>query len=277
MRHALQGHESLSAAQFRTIQRLLHDVSGIALADNKQSLVHARLGRRLRALKLPSITEYIEFLKGDEQGTSELLSMIDVLTTNKTSFFRERAHFDFLTELLPHWNRLPEVRIWSAGCSSGQEPYSFVMHLAEEAATEQLRRTRVLATDISRPVLEQARRGSYRRDAVRGVPPPMLARYFESRDGPDGHVYRLRDRYRSAVSFARLNLVGQWPMRGPFQLISCRNVMIYFDAPTRAAIASRFRQLLAPGGYLFVGHAETLGSDPRGYELILPAVYRRAD
>jgi chemotaxis protein methyltransferase CheR len=257
--------------QFGTIADILYDTAGIALNDSKRQLVHSRLARRIRELGGGTIRDYVAFVR-TPGGRDELTAMVDLLTTNKTSFFRESVHFDLLQEVLE--NRTPgspEMTIWSAGCSSGEEPYSIAMVLAEHAADG--RRGRILGTDLSERVLERARRGVYGEDQVADVPVGLRDRYLAA--GPEPGTRQVVPALRRMVRFGRLNLMDSWPMKGPFDVIFCRNVMIYFDPPTRERLVNRLAGLLAPGGHLFVGHSESLSSLSHPLQYVQPATYRR--
>lgn len=268
----------LSETQFRRIGDVVHRVAGIHLGAEKKSLVRARIVKRLRALSIPTIAEYLEFLSGDDTG-AELAEMVDVLTTNKTSFFRELEHFRLLqSTILPALTRAGEsIRLWSAGCSTGEEPYTAAI-VALDTLGAEASRLRILATDISARVLQHARVAEYDADLVAEVPLPLRSRYFESgaavRGTPVG-PFRVTPSVRGLVSFARLNLMSDWPMHGPFDVIFCRNVMIYFDKPTQEALVTRFATLLAPGGYLFVGHSESLTGMRHPLAYVQPATYRK--
>jgi len=260
--------------QFLAIGELVKHVAGIYLHAGKEGLVRSRLAHRLRALRLANFDEYLGYLEHDVSGT-ELSNMVDVITTNKTSFFREAEHFRFLQNyLLPlHAHAATPLSVWSAGCSSGEEPYTIAMVLRELLSIEQLSRCRVLGTDISSRILAKARQAVYRQDLLADVPPQLAARYFV-RDRKSGTA-AVADDVRRLVRFARLNLMADWPMSGPFHAIFCRNVMIYFDRDTQQRLVERFTELLAPGGFLFVGHSESL--TPLRHELryVQPAVYAR--
>ena len=260
----------LSDGAFEAIRSLLHKTVGISLGDNKQMLVITRLKTRLDALKMRDFSEYVRLLRSPA-GRAEIDHVIDALTTNKTGFFREPPHFEFLQELLRGpWRQRDEVRVWCSACSTGEEPYTIGM-----VAAEQRRPVRVLATDVSRPVLSKARNAIY--DIPAGtMNEARLKHHFQAKGQSGGHQrYAINSKVRDMVSFARLNLVARWPMKGPFQLISCRNVMLYFDLPTRQFLVARFHHLLEPGGYLFIGHTETIGTEPAGYRLVQPAVYQK--
>ena len=275
---ALAVESDLTAAQFREISRTVYDIAGIQLRDGKEGLVRSRLARRLRQLGLGDFGAYLELVRADAR---ELAEMVDLLTTNKTSFFRESAHFDFLRDrLLPSLGPGP-VRLWSAGCSSGEEPYTLAMVIRDAWPDADRRDVKILATDISRRVLATAAAGVYPEALLEDVPPDLLRRHFTraareavTRPGATGG-WRASDALRSLVTFAPLNLMGAWPMRGPFQAIFCRNVMIYFDKATQQALVERYYDLLAPGGHLFVGHSESLSALTHRFSYVQPAVYRK--
>jgi chemotaxis protein methyltransferase CheR len=264
------GVPPLTGGQFAFIGELLHRQCGIALASGKEALVTARLYKRLRVLGLGTFDEYLSRV---ERDPAELRAMVDALTTNKTDFFREPDHFVYLREsVLPALAATADpIKIWSAGCSSGEEPYSLAITLREELPNPDLRDVRVLATDISDRVLARAREGVYDEEAVRDVPPLYLGKYFHHTAGR----FTVNGVLRRHVAFARLNLLGEWPMRGPFDAILCRNVMIYFDNPTRQRLVERFWELLKPGGHFFVGGSESLTSVEHRFTYVQPAVFRK--
>lgn len=259
--------------QFSTIRDLLYEIAGISMNDTKRELVHSRLTRRIHKLGGDSITEYVRYVQTPE-GRDELTEMVDLLTTNKTSFFRELPHFEYLEGLLAARGRSTRpFTMWSAGCSSGEEPYSYAMMLVEHARLTRSSSARILATDLSARVLARARHGDYEPLQVKPVPATLAQRYLSSLDAD---TVAVSQDLKRIVRFGRLNLMGPWPMSGPFDLISCRNVMIYFDRSTRETLVQRFTELLAPGGHLFVGHSESLNTLQHELQYIQPAVYRRA-
>ena len=266
----------LSQAQFERISLLVYRLSGIKMQSGKEGLIKSRLMKRLRALDIDSFDTYLSYLERDKTG-QELTTMIDVLTTNKTSFFRESQHFDFLREnVLPTWRvEKRRIRIWSAGCSSGEEPYSIAIVLREELPDTDIRDTRILATDISTRVLETASQAEYRQEILGDITPQVLQKYFTLVGPQSPRTYRVNEAVRAMVRLARLNLMGDWPMRGPFDVIFCRNVMIYFDKPTQQNLVRRFGQLLGPGGCLFVGHSESLTASSHDFRYVQPAVYMK--
>lgn len=244
---------------FQTFQRLIHEASGIALTQEKMSLLHARIYKRLLALELDDIEEYLQVLNSDRTG-EELVNLIDVVSTNVTYFYRESKHFQILGEILQRWEleqRLP-IRVWCAASSSGEEPFTIAMTAAQtlKFAWPEFR---LLASDISTVVLKQATERLYADHQLRDLPLVYRNAYF-NRVTEDGVDYcEVNDSIARAVLFKRLNLsVFPYPLRGPLDIIFCRNVMIYFDLPLRQKIVREFERLLAPGGYLFLSHSENL-------------------
>jgi chemotaxis protein methyltransferase CheR len=264
---------------FPRLSGLMRDLSGVTLPDRKAGLVRARLARRLRVLRLSGFQSYADMVESAE-GADERALMVDLLTTNKTSFFRESAHFDYLRDALASSLDPARVRVWSAGCSTGEEAYtlSVVLRAALPAGAD----LRILATDISSRVLRAAEAAEYPDGQVADVPERYRSALLERAPRPvgggqasDEPRWRVRREVREHVTIARLNLLERWPMRGPFDAIFCRNVMIYFDGPTRATLVRRFASLLAPGGHLFVGHSESLHALDHGLRYVRPAVYGR--
>lgn len=262
----------LSRSHFEWISRQVYELCGINLQAGKEGLVKSRLARRLRALRLDDFDHYLSYLSQDQSGR-ELALMVDELTTNKTSFFREPQHFDHLRQAVLPQLRLSgrPLRFWCAGCSSGEEPYTLSMLLREELPEDY--EARILATDISARMLERASRAVYQEETLPDVPPKLRQKYFTVEQARTPRTFRVNDNVRELVRFARLNLMETWPMQGPFDAIFCRNVMIYFDKPTQQALVGRYAQLLAPGGLLFVGHSESLTSISHSLQYVKPAIY----
>ena len=267
---------TLNQQQFGRIQRMVQQRCGIDLQLGREALVQARLSHRLASVGLDSYEQYLSYVAGDSSG-KELAAMIDVLTTNKTGFFREIEHFKYVqkisTNLLKKGRR---VQIWSAGCSSGEEAFSVAMLLLEQTPDLDGRDVEILATDISSRMLAKAREGVYTQQTLSGVPPPLLRKYFTRIRSAPSRAYRINDNVRSIVRFARLNLIEAWPMKGPFNLILCRNVMLYFDKPTIDRLVHRLSEMLEPGGHLFAGHAEQIGVLSKKLLCVQPAVYVKA-
>jgi chemotaxis protein methyltransferase CheR len=266
----------LSDADLARVGSLVHEIAGISLPPNKHALVRSRLAVRARSLGLGSVGAYLELVRQDASG-GELAAMVDALTTNKTFFFREEAHFDLLRErVLPQLaERRGPIRLWSAGCSTGEEPYCLAQIALEVLGDRARDDVRILGSDISQRVLNVARPGEYPADAVASIPALTLGQMFDAVQHGARRAYRVRPELRSMVRFARLNLMSSWPMRGPFDVIFCRNVMIYFDRPTRERLVRRLADLLAPGGYLCIGHSESLTGLSVELEFVQPATYRR--
>jgi chemotaxis protein methyltransferase CheR len=254
------GEFLLTGDDFQSIAAMLYADAGIYLAESKATLVYSRLAKRLRALGLESFRDYCALVAGSE-GVGERQKMLAALTTNVTRFFREPHHFEHLkTEVLMPLaeaaRRGRRVRLWSAASSSGQEPYSIaltVLSVLPDAASLDIR---VLATDIDPHMIADGRAGLYSESAIADVPVELRRNYFVKTSVHGDKMWGVADDLRDLVAFRELNLNGSWPMKGPFDAIFCRNVVIYFDEPTQQKIWSRFAPLLVPGGYLYVGHSE---------------------
>jgi chemotaxis protein methyltransferase CheR len=250
----------LSDRDFSRIAQLVHDIAGIVLAQAKRPLVHSRLMRRLRALKLHDFAAYAEYVSVDA-NSAERLELISAVTTNVTSFFREKHHFETLAakivpDLIAKAHAGGRIRIWSAGCSSGEEPYSIAATLLAAWPDAHQYDVRILATDIDHMMIEKTRRGIYPIDAREGIAADLSSRLFGDQRSPDG--LRISDAAKGLVICNALNLQEKWPMRGQFDVIFCRNVVIYFDKATQERLWQRFSEILLPGGYLMIGHAERL-------------------
>ncbi len=270
----------MTRGEFETICSIVKDQSGIKLETGKEELVKARVSTRLRHLKLDTYAQYLDYLQNTSRG-KEIPRLIDAISTNVTSFFREPQHFDYLRETI-----VPKLvskagagrgrlRIWSAGCSSGEEPYSIAIHLCEGLPGLANWDAKILATDISEQILERARRAVYSPANIETVPGQLLSRYFERMRGANADEYQVATKVRGLVSFGIVNLMAAWPMKGPFDIIFCRNVMIYFDRPTQVKLVERYRSLLAPGGTLFIGHSESLGGKTDGFRNVQSTVYEK--
>ena len=264
----------LTSEQFDKISRLVYQISGIDLHEGKEELVKARLIKRLRHLKFHDFNQYLKHIANDKSGT-EIGAMVDILTTNKTNFFRESEHLDFLKhEIIPGWVKGP-VRIWSAGCSSGEEPYTIAIVLLESIPDTATLDIKILATDISDRMMEKARQGLYDEESLAIMSRHLKHKYFQKTDTGSGYKYKVIPKIQSMVSFAKLNLMEHWPMKGPFDVIFCRNVMIYFESDVQQRVVAMLERHLAPGGYLFVSHSESLNSVQHGLKWIAPAAYRK--
>jgi chemotaxis protein methyltransferase CheR len=262
----------LNLKQFRAVQQLVYQVAGINLNNGKEGLVKARLMKRLRALHLSDFDQYFNYLESDGNG-DETAQMVDALTTNRTYFFRESEHYDYLRNVVLPGLDSECIRVWSTGCSSGEEPYSLAITLMEANPRLDRRDVKILATDISRRMIEKARRATYGAEQIDKVPFPLIHKYFEY--CAEHSKYTVRSDARNLVHFARLNLMDDWPMTGQFDVIFCRNVMIYFDRPTQKALIQRLWSVLKEGGHLMIGHSESLLPLTQSFKYIKPAVYRR--
>lgn len=264
--------------EFAFLRSFVYEQCGISLSEQKRQLVQGRLARRLRALHLRDFAAYCELLQSDPE--SELGELASAISTNVTSFFREMHHYDLLiNELLPKWidekkKKNERLRIWSAGCSSGEEPYALAMVLAEALERSGAKiDAKILATDLSPQALAAARKGVYALDRIgSGVSDERRKRWFVPAES--GHL-SVHPRIRELVTILPLNLLHDWPMKGPFDAIFCRNVVIYFDKPTKEKLFKRYSAMLPAGGYLFLGHSESMYGLNDDFELIGRTVYRK--
>lgn len=246
--------------------------AGIALAETKQIMVWRRLQSRLQALGLDNFDDYRRRLESDEE---EVTQCVNAITTNVTAFFREAQHFDFLAHHLPELvARQPRVRLWSAGCSTGEEPYSMAMVVAECLA-DSGPDVRILATDINTRAVAQARQGVYALDEVAGLSPERLRRHCLRGRGPNQGRLRIRPEIAARVRFECQNLQAEWPMKGPFDCIFCRNVAIYFSRPVQRQLLSRFAAILRSGGHLMLGHSESIIQNSDLFQWCGGTIYRR--
>jgi len=277
-----QTESSLTQEEYELFRRLIYEKTGISLGDRKQQLLRARLGKRLRGGEFRSYRAYYEYVRKDASGT-ELCQLIDAISTNTTHLFRERQHFDVLATTLQQqltdraWRAVNStLRIWSAGCSSGDEPYSIAMVVDDVIGAQQGMDWKVLATDISTRMLDRARSGVYDLHRL-GTVPDRFRRCFFRPVGPrERRAAQVIARLRERITFARFNLMSDhFPFRHGFHYIFCRNVMIYFDRPTQETLVAKFASHLRPGGYLLVGHSESLNGIRHGLQYVKPTIYQR--
>jgi len=272
----------LTDREYERFSRIIYETSRIALNDGKKELLRARIGRILRARRIASFREYLALVEGDRTG-EELTTLLDAVSTNLTSFFREADHFRFIeTTLLPRLDAARKargerkIRAWSAGCSSGEEPYSLAITLLEALGGGAGWDIRLLATDISTKVLAMARNGLYPGERLKTVAPQVVARHFLPETGSDGTKhFRVAPAVSGLVTFGRLNLLEPYPFKGPFDFIFCRNVMIYFDKQTQETLVNGFHRYLADEGHLFIGHSESLNGVDHPFQYVRPSVYRK--
>ena len=279
----LQSHRPLTDREFALFQRLIHRETGIFLPEVKKALVVARLSRRLRSLGLASFGQYFEVVEQDRDG--EKTVMLDNICTNETRFFREPRQFEFLeNEVLPAWKargeegRMPKrIRVWSAACSTGEEPYSLAMILRTHFPAESGWSIEILASDLSTKVLATAREGVWPFHRASEIPPAYLRAYMLRGVKSEEGKIRAQPNIRSLIEFRKINLNEEkYPVSGPFDLIFCRNVLIYFNRETKAAVVNRLAQQLSPTGLLFLGHSETLHGAAHALRHAGPTAYARS-
>ncbi len=266
----------MNKTTFNKFRKIVYDECGISLRDNKEALVQARVAKRMRALGIDDYRAYLEFLESDKTGT-ELIQFLDAISTNVTSYFREPDHFQFVDKTFSQWlaEGQRRFRFWSAACSSGEEPYSLAITLQETLNGKAYVDAKILATDISTRVLDACREARYAKDKLKTVPATLKERYFERDIDEEKNVfYTAKSALKNLIVFKRLNLsTPPFPMRGPMDIIFCRNVMIYFDNDVRAKLLADMYRLLKPGGYLLVGHAESLTGMVSDFRVVRPSIY----
>lgn len=266
---------SLPDAEFERISSMIYKLCGINLHIGKKELVQARLNKRLRQLGMDTYKEYLQFIEEDRSG-DELTTMVDMLTTNLTYFFREPDHFDYLRdEVLKKFqsDRSARRRFWSAGCSSGEEAYTLAMTIRDNVPDVDLIDIKILATDISTRVLATAAAGVFNEQRFKDSSSPMINKYF-TRSSMNGEVnYKAKPELAKLIHFRKLNLMEDWPMPGLFDVIMCRNVMIYFDKQTQSRLVKRYYEKLKPGGVFMTGHSESLTGIDHSFKFIKPSVY----
>jgi chemotaxis protein methyltransferase CheR len=273
-------HEfELTDSEFNRLRELVREYTGISLSDAKRELVYSRLARRLRGLKLKSFAEYCALVEG--RPAEEMQELINAITTNLTAFFRENHHFEQLAaEILPQLERersgTRRLRLWSAGCSTGEEPYSMAIVIREALAHLPGWDIKILATDIDSKVVAAATEGVYGADRLRNVTAERARRWLPPIAGRPDHC-AASDELKALITFKQLNLFETWPMKGPFDVILCRNVVIYFDRDTQRALFDRMADQQEPGGWLFIGHSENLFNVTRRYRLVGHTVYRKVE
>ncbi|RYI34426.1 MAG: protein-glutamate O-methyltransferase CheR [Acetobacteraceae bacterium] len=268
-----------TTADFQRIAQFLHATTGIRLTEGNERMVYARLASRVLELGLASFSAYVDLATSPREAV-ENDRLISALTTNTTHFYRESYHFDFLAEtILPDLIRRARegdrVRIWSAGCSTGDEPYSIALCLLTAFPDVASHDVRILATDIDRTALARAETANYSPNSLRDLPKALMEKHFDK--VPDTTHRTPKPGLRALIAFRQLNLVGDWPFKGPFDVIFCRNVAIYMDADTQEHVWTGFRQVLRPGGHLFIGHSERLSASLKSdFSLVGTTTYRRS-
>lgn len=273
-----EGRLEFTDQDFDFIRTMVKKQTGIALSDHKRELVYGRLSKRLRGLGLNTFADYCRIVEA--QTETEIGELINAITTNLTSFFRENHHFEYLTEtLIPELLRrnalTRRIRIWSAGCSTGEEPYSLAITFKESLPINQGWDVKILATDVDSNVLAKAAAGIYTLTQVNGIAAIRMRRWFQKGHGANAGRVRINNTLQEMVTFLPLNLMQDWPMKGLFDVIFCRNVVIYFDKPTQKILFDRYADVLAEDGHLFIGHSESLFNVSSRFKLIGRTIYRK--
>jgi chemotaxis protein methyltransferase CheR len=261
---------------FDFLRKLSNQHSGILVPDDKFDMFYSRLSRRIRLLGLTNFKQYCQYLSDNHD--LEFTDFINAVTTNLTSFFRENHHFEFLRDtvipgLLKKNQHSKTIKVWSAGCSTGEEPYTLAMTLKEYVPADW--DIKILATDLDTDVLAKAASGVYAEDRVDGLSEQLIKKWFQKGKEGQQKKVRIKNELRQLISFKQLNLMGEWPMKGPFDFMFCRNVLIYFDKETKEMLAKRYGELLASKSYLFIGHSESLHQLSTDFDLIGNTIYQK--
>lgn len=273
-------HIELTEREFQKISQLVYKQCGIHLSEGKRELVKARLGKRIRNGHFRSFLDYYEHILNDESG-QELIQLLDSIATNFTFFFREQKHFDCLRqEILPELihkkkNDGRRLRFWSAACSSGEEPYSIAITLLEAIEHSLSWNLSILATDLSTKMLKVAGSGVFPKERIQNLPTSLVKKYFLKGEGQWKDYVKVKDEVRRLIQLSRLNLMEPFIFLEPFDCIFCRNVMIYFDKRTQADLVNRLYECLEEGGYLFIGHSESLTGIEHPFRYIRPSIYKK--
>jgi len=268
------GALKISSRDFQHLSSLVRERFGLVLEPSKELMVTARLSKRLRELNYGSFSEYYRHVTSDASGTA-LRDMVDALTTKFTSFFREPEHFELLRSVAPDPGLADPVRVWSAACATGEEPYSIAITLLETLGNPPARDIEILASDVSSRALQRASEGLYQAEQVATVPKPLARKYFLKGEGKWSGWFRVKPEVRRLIEFRQINLMDALPSQMPFSVIFCRNVMIYFDRDGQESVVNRLVPFIEPNGYLFIGHAEGLAGVRHPLRYIQPAVYKR--
>lgn len=271
----------LSDKEFAKISSIVYSHCGINLHEGKKELVRSRLAKRLRLLKIGSFAEYIDFVTSGS-NEKEFSNMIDAVCTNLTSFFRERQHFNYLEEKFLNYIRdkktaqgSKKIRAWSAGCSSGEEPYSMAITLMDYFKNDNWD-VKILATDVSGNILQKARQGVYDHQRIAPVENRRRNTYLTSVKKDNQKLYQVKSNVKNIIQFSYLNLMEDFPFKGPLDIIFCRNVMIYFDKPTQQKLVAKFWNVLDRSGILFTGHSESLTGIKHQFKYVQPTIYQKA-
>jgi len=265
---------------FDKIRHLVKSHTGIVLADGKQDMVYGRLTRRLRALDLPNFDSYLKIIEQEDE--EELIHLVNAITTNLTSFFREEHHFGYLKNtvfpsLLEKNAATRRIRIWSAGCSTGEEPYSIAMTVREFFSDYHDWDVKIIATDLDSNVVAKAESGVYDKARVDGVSPEYKQRWMKRGRGDKSDLVKMKAELQELITFKQLNLLHEWPIKGPIDIIFCRNVVIYFDKDTQRTLFGRYADVLSSGGHLFIGHSENMFNVCDRFESLGHTIYQRTN
>lgn len=272
----------LSDNDFNLFSRLVYENCGINLHSGKKELLRARLSKRLREMGFNGFRQYYKYLTKADSG-QELINMLDAISTNLSSFFREKKHFEFLEQhVYPLYRDMKKqgiplrLRLWSAGCASGEEPYTLAISLLEHLIKDTFIDVKILATDISTRSLEVAKKGIYSTASLKNVTPDLLKKYFQKGYGKWDDHYKIKEVVTRLVEFRRLNLIENFPFKNQFDFIFCRNVMIYFDQETKKKLVGKLYDYLKTDGYLFVGFSESLTGTEHHFQYVNPTVYQKS-
>ncbi len=277
MNRQMTFQQQIAPSTFDEIRQLVYKISGISLSDSKESLVKARIAKRMRQLGIFDYSEYLNHILSDTTGI-EIQLLLDAISTNTTGFYREPNHFIFMREAVKKWacEGIKNLRVWSAASSSGEEPYTIAMELKETLGTSSPIDVKILATDINTTVLTAAQKGQYTSERIEPVPKHLLHRYFTKSEYGGEFIYTISHELKKMIIYRQFNLAHHpCPIRPDLDIIFCRNVMIYFDADMRNRLTTEFERLLKPGGYLFVGLAESLAGLDSKLECIKPSIYQK--
>ena len=267
-----------SDKEFQFISDLVGERTGIVLSSAKRQMVYGRLSRRLRQLNLTKFSDYCDMLTSGHE--EELIEFTNAITTNLTAFFRENHHFEHLKdtvipEIIKNNANTKRIRIWSAGCSSGEEPYSIAMCLREALPKSSGWDIKILATDLDSNMVQRGKDGVYTSERVEGLTPARMKRWVKKGMGENADKVRMSDELRDLITFKELNLMEAWPIKGPFDFMFCRNVVIYFNKDTQRILFDRYADLLAPKAHLFIGHSESLNKVTDRFALLGKTIYQK--
>lgn len=265
-----------SDKDFQRVKAMVYQFAGIDLNESKKNLVYNRLAKRIRTLGMNRFSEYLDYVEA--QGEEEFVNLINAITTNLTFFFREIHHFEYLaSHVIPHLleknKATKKIRIWSAGCSTGEEPYSLAIVLKEVVPAGW--DARVLATDLDTTVVDTAQNGVYNVERLKGVSEARKKRWFLKGSGERSGLVKVKPELQQIIDFGQINLMNDWPIRDKIDVIFCRNVVIYFDKPTQSRLFNRYADLLPDDGHLFIGHSESLYKVCDRFELLGQTIYRK--